>query len=131
MITKTAPKRRDAFFLLWGFVLWLAATAAFHLFGDWLIEAGNGPKNAISFLVAVPVILGCTLPMYALRGIPPSERLRSAVCIALPGMLLDALSLPFHRTVFPVLADDSIPLLAAWLLWAYSLIIASGWRGNR
>ncbi|WP_248926845.1 DUF5367 family protein [Paenibacillus hamazuiensis] len=121
-----ADHRKGTFFLVWGFLLWLAATVIFHFLGDWMIEAGNWLKIVISFVAAVPLIYGCTLPVYAALHIPPAERLHCAACIALPGMLLDIFSLPFHRTVFPTLADNSIPLLAAWLLWAYSLILASG-----
>ncbi|MEF3304351.1 DUF5367 family protein [Paenibacillus sp. GYB003] len=121
-----AYKRREPFFLLWGFLLWLAATVVFHLFGDWLIDADNRVKTAVSFLAAVPVICGCTFPLYFKFHIPPADRLRLAVCIALPGMLLDIVSVPLHRIVFPAISGESVPLLAAWLLWAYSLVLATG-----
>jgi hypothetical protein len=123
--------RRELWFMAWGVLLWLAATLAFHLWGQWIIDAGRPAVTVVSFAAAVPCILVCTLPLYRKLDVADADRLRAAVCIALPGMLLDAVSLPLHRTVFPGITGESVPLLAAWLLWAYGLILATGLAATR
>ncbi|KIL42041.1 membrane protein [Gordoniibacillus kamchatkensis] len=116
-------RQRNGLFLLWGFFLWLMATVIFHFFGAWLIDAEKQMKTAITFIISAPVIYVCTVPLYGMFNIVPSERFRSAAFLALPGMLLDILSLAFHNFAFPAISDESTTLLAAWLLWAYSLIL--------
>jgi hypothetical protein len=125
-----SAKRREGRFLLWGLLLWLVATVIFRLFGDRLMDAGNPVGAAVCFIAAVPLIYGCTAPLYAWLNVPHSDRLRCSACIALPGMVLDIFSLLFHRAVFPLIPDESVPVLAAWLLWAYSLILATGFVGK-
>ncbi|MRG28423.1 hypothetical protein GIJ05_09685 [Laceyella tengchongensis] len=67
------------------------------------------------------------IPLFpALKRIPVDKRLPGTVLIALPGMLLDIFSLIFHESVFPALVPQQITLLAAWLLWAYGIIISCG-----
>jgi undecaprenyl pyrophosphate phosphatase UppP len=120
---ETAPKE---LFILWGFLLWLGATIIFHFFGGMLMNAEHRVAVAISFVAAVPVIFACTVPMYAAFKVAAADRLWCAAYIALPGMLLDIVSLSFHRTVFPTISLDSVPTLSAWLMWAYSLILLTG-----
>ncbi|MFG1732644.1 DUF5367 family protein [Paenibacillus sp. 843] len=121
-------RQRHGFFLAWGFVLWLAATVIFHFWGDWLIDVRHPMRTAVSFLIAIPLIYGCIAPLFSYLDIPNSDRPRLSVYIALPGMLLDILSLLFHSVVFPVISEQSIHVLAAWLFWAYSLIFLVGLR---
>ncbi|RRJ63406.1 hypothetical protein EHV15_11085 [Paenibacillus oralis] len=130
MRTGTATRTGNGVFLLWGFLLWLAATVVFHFLGGMLMDEEKPISTAICFVAAIPLIWGCMMPLYSLHRLSPSERLCPAVYTVLPGMLLDALSLPFHRFVFPGITDSSMPLLAAWLLWAYGLIIITGIRAK-
>lgn len=126
MKTALKNKSRGSFFLLWGFLLWLAATVVFRIWGGWLLDADNQAMTAILFIAAVPIIYGCVLPLFYFFGVPLSERLRYSVYVALPGMLLDIFSVVYHPAAFPSIPGESIPTLAAWLLWAYSLILITG-----
>ncbi|CAM4447225.1 DUF5367 family protein [Paenibacillus macerans] len=128
MKTGTTTRTGNKVFLLWGFLLWLAATLVFHFFGGLLIDVEKPLITGICFIAAIPLIWGCMTPLYSMVRLSPLERLVPAACTALPGMLLDVVSLPFHRFVFPGISDSSMPLLAAWLLWAYALIILTGLR---
>ncbi|RAR41903.1 DUF5367 family protein [Paenibacillus sp. MDMC362] len=119
---------RHVFFLAWGFVLWLAATVIFHFWGDWLIDVRHPIRTAVSFIIAIPLIYGCIAPLFSSLGIPYSDRARLSIYIALPGMLLDILSLLFHPFVFPLIPVESIHVLIAWLFWAYSFIFLAGMR---
>ncbi|WP_036718940.1 DUF5367 family protein [Paenibacillus sp. JCM 10914] len=119
-------RQRIVYSLLWGFLLWLVATLIFHFWGNWLIDVRNIWRTAISFIIAVPLIYGCVTFLFSLLDVPTSERSRLSIFIALPGMLLDIFSLLFHSVVFSVISEQSIPVLAAWLFWAYGLIFVTG-----
>ena len=59
----------------------------------------------------------------------PADRPAAAACIALPGMLLDTLSLSFFGSAFPnlhALSASADALFGAWLLWVYGLILLTG-----
>ncbi|MBG9589056.1 DUF5367 domain-containing protein [Cytobacillus firmus] len=112
--------------IAWGFLLWMSATILFRLFGQIFLIPGQVFLMLTIFILAIPLITIATYPYYYLRNIPETERLKAAVQIALPGMLLDILSIIYFAKVFPNLTNDSLPLFASWLLWAYSLILLSG-----
>ncbi|MDM5226019.1 DUF5367 family protein [Cytobacillus sp. NJ13] len=71
-----------------------------------------------------------TYPYYYVRKISGSERIIAAVQIALPGMIMDILSIIYFAKVFPNLTNDSLPIFASWLLWAYSLILLTGFSSR-
>nr|WP_206763898.1 DUF5367 domain-containing protein [Cytobacillus firmus] len=104
----------------------MSATILFRLFGQIFLIPGQVFLMLTIFILAIPLITIATYPYYYLRNIPETERLKAAVQIALPGMLLDILSIIYFAKVFPNLTNDSLPLFASWLLWAYSLILLSG-----
>ncbi|WP_370222731.1 DUF5367 domain-containing protein [Cytobacillus sp.] len=110
----------------WGFLLWVSATILFRLFGQIFLIPGQAFLALSIFILAIPLISIATYPYYYFRHIPETERLKAAVQIALPGMLLDIISIIYFAKVFPNLTNDSLPLFASWLLWAYSLIFLSG-----
>ncbi|WP_391559295.1 DUF5367 family protein [Robertmurraya sp.] len=112
--------------VVWGFLLWISATILFRFFGQLFLIPGNVVLLLITFIMAIPLISLATYPYYYLRKIPKSKRLISAVQIALPGMILDIFSIIYFKKVFSNLHIDSLPFLASWLLWAYSLILISG-----
>ncbi|PWW32573.1 hypothetical protein DFO73_101838 [Cytobacillus oceanisediminis] len=112
--------------VLWGFLLWISATVFFRLFGQMFLIPGNVLLLLATFSLTIPLITLVTYPYYYARRIPISKRLISSVQIALPGMILDIFSIIYFKKVFPNLHIDSLPILASWLLWAYSLILISG-----
>ncbi|GAA4865726.1 hypothetical protein GCM10023310_51560 [Paenibacillus vulneris] len=114
-------------YVLWGIVLWLGATLLFRYLGHLLLGTW---MSWVLFAAAVPLIYMCTALIYRWRNVPASDCLLCSCCIALPGMLLDIASLLLPGQVFPAIPEERIPVLAAWLLWAYSLIVLFGfpWR---
>jgi hypothetical protein len=114
------------FFLLWGFVLWLGATIVFRVVGHILLAPEHPIVRLLTFIAAVPLIAVTTYPVYTWRGVRAGQRPAAAVGIALPGMLLDTLAVVFLAAVFPNLPPAAGAAFAAWLLWAYSLILLTG-----
>ncbi|NQD68009.1 DUF5367 domain-containing protein [Bacillus haikouensis] len=112
--------------VVWGFLLWISATLLFRFFGHMFLIPGNMMLLLITFILTIPLIALAAYPYYYLRKIPESKRLLSSVQIALPGMILDIFSVLYFNNLFTNLHSDSLPLFAAWLLWAYSLLLISG-----
>lgn len=112
--------------LAWGFLLWLVATLLFRLFGHLFLIPGHNFLLIVTFLMAIPLITVATYPYYHLMKISESKRLLAAIQIAIPGMFLDIFSLIFFNEVFPNLHTDTTSYFAAWLLFAYSIILLTG-----
>ncbi|MGJ7909948.1 DUF5367 family protein [Neobacillus sp. LXY-1] len=66
------------------------------------------------------------LSILLFQKIPDPFRLKAAVQIAIPGMILDIFSVIYYNKVFPNLSIETLPIFSAWLLWAYSFILISG-----
>jgi len=79
-----------------------------------------------AFILAIPLIWIATIPIYSLKKIKGTERLLAAICIVLPGMLIDAVVLVVFDNTFPNLSADVDRYFSSWLLWAYSLILITG-----
>jgi len=117
------------FWISLGFLLWLAATIVFRLWGGPLIDPGQ-PLIWLSFIVIVPLILLTLRALFRARKLSSPERPRAAMLVAIPGMLLDLFSVAFHDLVFPGLPQAHLHLFFVWLLWAYSLILLGGLLGQ-
>ncbi|BFH17715.1 hypothetical protein WJ0W_001874 [Paenibacillus melissococcoides] len=90
-------------FILWGCLVWIGATASFRWFGGWLIQPANPGWMILFYLLTIPIVAAITLPLY--RG-------KRAAGLNLP-------------------AAAAAPAFAGWLMWAYGLILVSGWAGTR
>lgn len=119
------------FFLFWGFLVWLGASLIFRFLGQIFFITDSLGWMAASYILVVPLILVLTLPIYKIKNITGSERLKAAVYIALPGMLIDSIVLVYFDNVFVNLPADTDRYFASWLMWAYSLIIITGLVKNQ
>lgn len=127
-------KGKTVFFVGLGFLLWLVATIFFRLLGQFLLDPASPALVAATFVLTAPVIALAIYPAYAVVGVDAAERPAAAALVVLPGMLLDVLSLFFFGTSFPnlsVLSASADALFGAWLLWAYGLILLSGFFPRR
>jgi biotin transporter BioY len=110
----------------WGFIIWLAATGALRDAGHLLFQNERQWVVIVTFIATVPVIALATYPIYALLRLRGSERVIAAALMALPGMLLDTLSVVFFARAFPNIDPALDGVFAAWLLWAYALTLITG-----
>lgn len=118
-------------FVLWGCLVWIGATASFRWFGGWLIQPANPGWMILFYLLTIPIVAAITLPLYRGRRAAGLNLPAAAAAIAVPGMLLDIVSLNWYSSMFPSMSVDSAPAFTAWLMWAYGLILLSGWTGVR
>ncbi|MFZ5823703.1 MAG: DUF5367 family protein [Bacillota bacterium] len=117
---------RPLFFVFWGFLLWLAATLLFRLAGQWFLVPSDVALLAATYYGSLPLIALVTLPVYSLYRLDSESRVRAAVLIALPGMLMHMATPLLHDRLFPNLPPETGGPLASWVFWAYALILLSG-----
>ncbi|MBM7837823.1 RsiW-degrading membrane proteinase PrsW (M82 family) [Alkalihalobacillus xiaoxiensis] len=114
------------FFLIWGFLVWLGATAIFRFSGHLFFSNENLFTLGASYLLVIPLVLAITLPLYYFKNVTGEKRLKAAVFIALPGMILDVLVLLYFSQIFVNLSAEMDQYFASWLLLAYSTILITG-----
>ncbi|PAD90222.1 DUF5367 domain-containing protein [Shouchella clausii] len=114
------------FFLIWGFLVWLGATAVFRFFGQFFFSLEQPLLLVAVYVGVIPLILSLTFPVYRYKKLQPGERQKAAVFIALPGMLFDVVVLLFFANIFVNLDPEMDRMFASWLLWAYSAILLTG-----
>lgn len=108
-----------------GFSIWLIATIAFRLIGQYLLDPTH-------FLLSIGLFLATTIAMfvivsgvYSWQQVKVAERPKAALLIALPGMLLDVVSVLLFPAVFPNIDPNANILFAGLMLWGYSSILAT------
>ncbi|GGB54079.1 DUF5367 domain-containing protein [Fictibacillus barbaricus] len=114
------------FFLFWGFLVWLSASAIFRLTGQFFFILTSPVLLIVSYILVIPLIIVLTLPIYRWKKLNSNQQLKAAIFIALPGMLLDTIVLIFFSDIFTNLKPETDRIFGSWLLWAYSLILLSG-----
>ncbi|WP_245808949.1 DUF5367 domain-containing protein [Shouchella patagoniensis] len=111
--------------------MWLGATAIFRLLGQFFFTSDNTLFLVATYLIVIPLILVLTLPLYRYKKVDAFNRLKAAIFIALPGMLLDVVVLIYFSDVFVNLEPEMDRMFASWLLLAYSIILLTGLTPNR
>ncbi len=114
------------FFLCWGFGIWLLASAAFRFVGQYFFTLEEPFLMIGAYILLIPLIWISTIPIYSMKKIQGTERLLAAICIVIPGMLIDVVVLFYFDNIFPNLSADVDRYFASWLLLAYSLILLTG-----
>lgn len=113
-------------FLGLGFALWFLATIAFRLAGGYLLDPTAPLVIGAVYVVTVPAMVGLALVLYRWRGAAGWARLRAAVALVLPGMLLDALAVAWFEALFSNMAPDAANYFGGLLLLAYASVLLSG-----
>ena len=116
-----------------GFAIWLAATIALRLAGQWIFHAATLP--GVGVLLAVSAVLMWRLPraVFASMRIAREDYAVGAIALVAPGMLLDTVSAIAFSRVFPNIAPDAAGLFGGWLLFCNItalLSAASAGRGH-
>jgi hypothetical protein len=125
----TAPTTRV--FLLLGFVVWLAATVAFRLAGQYVLDPAAPVVVGGLFVAVVPAMIGLALALYRWQGVTGATRLQAAVALVLPGMVLDSLAVAWFGTVFPNMVPGAAKYFGGMLLLAYASVLLSGFVPRR
>lgn len=112
-------------FLGIGFLIWLIATIAFRLIGQYLLDPTNIALSIGLFLATTLVMFIVSIEIYSWQQVKLTERSKAALLLALPGMLLDVISVLLFPTVFPNIDPSANILFAGLMLWGYSSILVT------
>jgi len=98
-----------------GFLIWLGATIALRLAGQYVFRAPAITLLAISLPLMIVVALA------VLRH--TEQRALGAIALVAPGMLLDTISTIWFAQVFPNIRPDAAPLFGGWLLFCNVVVL--------
>lgn len=80
----------------------------------------------VVLILTVPSIAVLMHLLYARKGLDGRGRVVAAVFMVLPGMLLDVVALAFFGVLYPNMGPEAAPFFGAFLLWAYALVLLTG-----
>ena len=108
-----------------GFAIWLAATIALRVAGQWVFHPDTVPGAVV--LLAVSGVLMWQLPrgVFASMRVAREDYALGAIALVAPGMLLDTLSTIAFSRVFPNIAPDAAGLFGGWLLFCNIVALLS------
>ena len=78
------------------------------------------------FLGLLPVLFGLMTWVFKRYELNYAQKVKSAVLMALPGMIGDVFCIKYHIFIFPDLSTIQVINLASWVLWAYALVLLIG-----
>ncbi len=107
----------DSRFFLAGLGIWIVATAALRLAGQYLLRPGDLTRTLVLFAFSFPA------SAWIVRGLCRRFQLRregwpaGAISILLSTLLLDPFSSMFFPVVFPNMAPEVAGTFGGWMLW--------------
>lgn len=116
-MTRAGSRQSPTRLMLIGFAIWLAATVAVRLMGQWLFVPGNGIVTVLVFVVGAAGMLA--LMRGLIRRFGPDRPTATAAWLLLPELFLDGLTLPTFGLVFPNMLPEAAGLFGGWLLVLY------------
>jgi len=106
-----------------GFLIWLGATVALRVAGQFVFRA----NPIVLLLVSLPVMV-----FVAWRVLEHTEeRALGAIALVSPGMLLDTISTIWFPHVFPNIRPDAAPLFGGWILFCNVVVLLTAVTRSR
>ncbi|CAI9672976.1 DUF5367 domain-containing protein [Elizabethkingia anophelis] len=106
-----------------GFLIWLLATIAFRVAGQYFFITDSAVVLSILYIVVVPVlglVTVFTCRKFRLTGL---ENVAAGVLLVLPGMLIDTFVIQFFGSIFPNMPESNASTFGSWLMWAYTIVL--------
>jgi hypothetical protein len=104
--------------LLYGFVLWLAASIVFRIAGQRILHPANTAGTLLTFAVSFPLMAWVARRLCLKFGVPREAWPAGAISLALPTLLLDPFSSAFFPLVFPNIPASAAGLFGGLMLWS-------------
>ncbi|MBD2773931.1 DUF5367 domain-containing protein [Iningainema tapete] len=114
------------FFVLLSFLIWLIATLILRLWGHTFFIPSNSLLMSLNFLWSLSFWPLIVYGIFRWQKVQPQQRRDVAICLAIPGMLLDVLTTYFFAQVFPNMSPWADGPYGAWLLWGYAILLLTG-----
>jgi hypothetical protein len=102
-----------------GFVIWLGATLALRLAGQFVFRDASSLATALLMLASLPAMIFVSRAVLA--GV--RDRALGAIALVAPGMLLDTISTIWFARVFPNIRADAAGLFGGWLLFCNIIVL--------
>ncbi|MGJ1420522.1 DUF5367 family protein [Sphingobacterium spiritivorum] len=122
----TALQKRSFILVLGiGFLIWLLATIAFRVAGQYFFITDSAVVLSILYIVVVPVLglmTVLTCRKFRLTGL---ENVVAGVLLVLPGMLIDTFVIQFFGDIFPNMPASNAATFGSWLMWAYTIVLVT------
>ncbi|MDV3508601.1 hypothetical protein CMU89_16130 [Elizabethkingia anophelis] len=108
-----------------GFLIWLFATIAFRVAGQFFFITDSTVVLSILYIIVLPVlglVTVFTCRKFRLTGL---ENVVAGVLLVLPGMLIDTFVIQFFGSIFPNMPESNAATFGSWLMWAYTIVLIS------
>ena len=118
----------NARLVLAGLAIWVAASVALRIAGQYLLRPGDWKGLLVLFALSFPLM--AWLVRRLCRGVlPPGEWLAGAFSVALPTLLFDPFSSAFFPVVFPNMAPEVAGAFGGWMLWCCAgAFVGAAWH---
>ncbi len=111
--------------LLIGFLVWLLATLAFRLAGQFFFLTESPIILSILYVVVIPSMVFLTLFTFKKFHLSGFEKTAAGILLVLPGMLIDTFAIQFFEAIFPNMPATRAASFGSWLMWAYSIVLVT------
>src|SRR5262249_7082979 len=113
-----------------GFAIWLGASVALRLVGQYIFGEPAVARTLVVLLVSVPIMI--LVARAVLGWLPAADRPLGAIALVAAGMVLDTFSTIWFTRVFPNMRADAAPVFGGWLLLCNVVVLltAALWRAR-
>jgi len=127
-VTAPSPNGRISygFFFCMSFLIWSIATVVMRLWGHTFFIPNSNLSMVSSFLFSLTCLPLLVYAIFQWKKVPPHQRQEAAICLAIPGMLLDVVTTYFFASAFPNVLPIADGAFGAWLLWGYAIVLLTG-----
>jgi Family of unknown function (DUF5367) len=108
-----------------GFVIWLVATVALRLWGQWILRPGDLLAIGALLVVSAPAMFYLPRHLFRTYSIDPEDYAAGGIALAAPGMILDTISAIWFAGVFPNMRPEAAGLFGGWLLFCNVIALLS------
>ncbi|PID69266.1 MAG: hypothetical protein CR989_02575 [Flavobacteriales bacterium] len=119
------------FSLFIGFIIWLLATIAFRVAGQYFFLTDNAVILIGLYLMVIPFFGFVTNWVFNKFKLNKLQAVKSAAIMVLPGMIFDTFCIEFFALVFPNLPETDGATFGSWLMWAYATVLVFGLIRNK
>ena len=112
--------------LILGFSIWLGATIAFRLAGQFFFLVEDRTILSTLYIDVAPVLMVVAHLFFKKYKLSGNQPVLSAALMVLPGMILDTFVILFFSFFMPNLPTHADAEFGSWLMWAYSSVLVYG-----
>jgi hypothetical protein len=102
-----------------GFIIWLVATIALRLGGQYVFRGGSPIPLLV---ITLPVMIAVAIIVLRRYRVVEQRALASIALVA-PGMLLDTISAIWFPLIFPNIRPDAAGAFGGWLLFCNVVVL--------